>query len=408
MARHRWGWGAVATLLGLLLWVGCGGGDDDTPDPDSATDDQHNGPSDGPGPSGGDDAGKPASGGPTGSGIDPNTIPTQFDALDSAACGSLGEACGFATGVSCDGTTCNLGVNVCLPTPMGSFLLCRPGNCSPDKPYCIGGQCLDLEEASCVCGRANITAVPECAAPAIAALGAKRKPDGSVCLERSGPCDGPYGCCAGLDCRADDTSRKLCQAPCGNEGETCGSTIACCDTTALTCLKFASDPDFQCYPRCETDGDCGDGCCQEIDSGPDGVCRDAATCAATACVEDGNVCGMGKGCCTGLTCVTQAGADTGTCAPSCMEDDDCPSGCCKRFASSPGGYCDDAVQCMCIPTDDACGGPNTRTCCEGTRCVGATGAAFCRKECTTADDCGGNCCRPVTGGGNSVCDVGPC
>lgn len=362
--------------------------------------------------------------------VDPAHVPQSFGAYDKAACGVLGETCTFASGSSCEGAICDLGVELCLPDlPAGqtSLKLCSPGGCGEDAPYCLSGRCLTLTEASCVCGAAGGSKLAVCAAPAISALGGRKEPSGEICLSRNARCGGSFTCCGGMSCTALATAggQTFCQAECVADGQKCADN-PCCSGDKARCLKLTGTPDFLCYPRCSEHSQCASGCCSNRADPEGGFCVEATRCTSNAdggsggdagsvsdasmsmCRIDGASCGAGTSCCTGLSCVTRPGVQGSTCMPRCNGPADCASGCCQLFSNSAGGYCAEALACMCIPQGTACGADG-RSCCDGSRCAkfGADAGFSCAKTCQGSTDCGGNCCHALSGGAN-VCGLGPC
>jgi hypothetical protein len=366
--------------------------------------------------------------GSTTSRIDPARIPKTFTAYSKTACGELGETCTFTAGSNCPGAICDLGVEVCLPdVPAGQGILqsCTPGSCSEDAPYCVGGRCLNLTDASCVCGAAGGSKLADCAAPAISALGGRKESSGEICLLRNARCGGSYTCCGGGACTALAAAggQTFCQAQCVADGQKCADS-PCCGADKSRCIKLGGTPDFLCYPRCSEHSQCASGCCSNKSDPEGGFCLEASRCSggsdggsgndggaghdAGMCRMDGASCDPSMLCCTGLSCVTRAGVTGSTCMPRCNVPGDCTSGCCKLFSNTAGGYCAEANACMCILQGSTCGA-DSRTCCDGSRCAkfGVDAPSSCVKTCQSSADCGGNCCQPLAGGA-SICGQGPC
>lgn len=348
--------------------------------------------------------------------IDPSAIPQAFTAYDKAKCGELGESCSFLAGSNCEGSICDLLVEVCMPTlATGSTALsfCEPGSCDQSAPYCISGRCLTLEQASCVCGAAGGSKLAACGAPAISALGGKKDSTGNVCLSSGARCGGSYTCCNGQACTASADGKSYCEAQCVADGKSCAEN-SCCGGANSRCLRVGGATEALCYQRCTEHSQCPSKCCSNQTDPQGGFCVESAKCTTTTtdggmsmCVADGATCDQTKGCCNGLSCVTAGTAQSGTCRPSCTKAGDCTSGCCKMFASGNGGYCADALQCTCIPQGQTCG-MGGRSCCDGSRCASFGDAQpSCHKTCQTKEDCGGNCCVPLTGGAN-ICSVDAC
>jgi hypothetical protein len=91
-----------------------------------------------------------------------------------------------------------------------------------------------------------------------------------------------------------------------------------------------------CRERCETDGDCGTGCCVAFENGDGGFCADRDACRCAAVDE---ACGGVRRCCPDLTCTTFDATGAFACKPACTDDRDCASGCCVAIRGTNDSAC---------------------------------------------------------------------
>jgi hypothetical protein len=128
---------------------------------------------------------------------------------------------------------------------------------------------------------------------------------------------------------------------CVDFGQTCSSTVACCE--GLVCA--GADDEFTCFESCESDDDCPSGVCTELASGGSKICQ---AIVVLPCAPDGAECGPGTGygdCCEGL-CVTDITSPTGTCGKFCTQASDCSTNCCGDVGSPEGKVCFPAADCQ--------------------------------------------------------------
>jgi hypothetical protein len=316
-------------------------------------------------------------------------------------CGSAGKLCSDGCD---DSTICNLGNDLCLPLSSAAVsLICSPGACEDSEPYCVAGQCMTAEQASCTCAAAAARdRVDVCATGPDAARGScigdqqicAGAPDkccsGLICLQAPGiiaqcfmPCvqnsDCTSGCCT--DAGTGQTAQKVCGPAevcgsggagtggvaqrCAQAGEGC-KDVPCCD--AMSCFE-SDNPDFAgCRQTCTSAADCASHCCTP--AGSAGICVAAEYC--------------------GEPCTSSAGCTSNCCVPG--------------FPASDGNHCAPAKTCSgdaCLEAGAGCG---TGVCCEGLVCTGADKtSSTCKTRCKTSTDCTSGCCASITGTDQKEC-----
>jgi hypothetical protein len=181
----------------------------------------------------------------------------------------------------------------------------------------------------------------------------------SDCCSNAGYCDS--GHCGGFVCHDPGKPCHLDQECCT---KSCVDHVCAGEICAADGFECAADGDC-CSHHCESSGRCGQ-----------------------SCVASGGVCMIGvaqKGCCSGLTCFTPPGADSGVCsAAMCLPDGvSCVAGlkCCS-------GYCDPNFH-ECTTGCASMGSPCkvASDCCNG-MCTNGTCASHCSDDyCMTATDC---------------------
>ncbi len=153
------------------------------------------------------------------------------------ACSSLGEDCSQCG----SGTVCFLSQpQVCAPPD--SVVQCGLGTCTTDKPYCIDGFCMVLNDAACFCTADPGKTVAGCLIAPADHVAANMKAN---------------------ECHAQDTA--------------CGSTdtVPCC--AGSTCAAFGNVP-TTCIKECSSGADCSTGCCVPVPNSTVMICGPAANC----------------------------------------------------------------------------------------------------------------------------------
>jgi hypothetical protein len=325
-------------------------------------------------------------------------------AAPGANCGTAGQRCddGCDANTICDSFESEL----CLPSPSAAVsLICSPGACESSQPYCIAGQCMTAEQASCTCARpAALERLQVCRSGPDAARG--------TCLGEEAICAGaPDNCCDGLICLQVPGIIAQCWMPCVENAE-CSS--GCC-TAVATGQKICAPAEScglgtdagvgqrcaQTGESCETDPCCGAMSCFQSDNpdfaGCHATCTSAADCESHCCWPAGD-----SGSCVG--------ADY--CGTACASPTDCETNCCVvGLPGEAGGRCAPAKACssaMCLQAAAACGG-DLGLCCEGLICTAPAGSsAACSPRCTTSTECASGCCAPITGTDDKACNpTGP-
>ena len=152
---------------------------------------------------------------------------------DGLTCGTLGAACGDCSGE----TVCYFDdLKACIPDH-GSSFICGLGSCDEASPYCIQGQCMTLDEASCFCT----------GEPGDSGTGCKTAP-------------------------AD----HLAASACVEEGTVCGEGLSqCCDGT--TCGAFAGAAST-CIKVCTNSAECSTNCCWPVPGMAQQICAPSVNC----------------------------------------------------------------------------------------------------------------------------------
>jgi len=191
-----------------------------------------------------------------------------------------------------------------------------------------------------------------------------------VC-KTSGSCNNTLECCSGLEC-----TNGQCRQPCKTSGS-CASNLDCCGGYSCT--------NGTCKKPCMTSGPCSTNsdCCSGFFCGPNMQCT-----AEPKCVQYMGSCNNTGQCCSSLTCVDGACANTtckwGTVCNSTSE-------CCSGLYCGQSGICN-IQKCTelggtCNTTDDCC----FRRKCENNTCVNKTCATL-NESCISFSCCSGLTC----------------
>jgi hypothetical protein len=198
----------------------------------------------------------------------------------------------------------------------------------------------------------------------------------------------------------------------GQGGAGCLTEFALCELASTRCcggLDCVVDPELgtRCRAPCERDGQCDAVACVEGGVGAATYCAysGAGDSPATSgeCGEAEADCDERRPCCACWSCVTAEGSELDGCQPACTANEDCDSGCCRRAADRPNGFCAPARVCGCGEQGAACSGFEP-ACCEAFACTTDTGeSASCKPVCQDGGDCESACCAPISGTDQSVC-----
>ncbi len=231
--------------------------------------------------------GRPDAGLPDAS-VSPDPVPAEIPGAwpqRPTACFGIGNACDD----NCGGA-CFLGEpEFCAPRG-GGGLICSPGSCPVDKPFCLLGLCMELEDAACVCTGSVTQELSICKASPRASTVSECLDTGASCMDDHRPCCDGLGCylvdgapvcgkpCAdSAECESGCCNRGLCAAAdaCGGEGESCESR-GCRVGTACA----IGDEATECRRECDTKADCSDlrdaPCCEPF--GATAICWPGASC----------------------------------------------------------------------------------------------------------------------------------
>lgn len=421
----------VAFVFGLLLGLGCfggdGGGGAGGGGAGGAGTTQDGGVHDGgAGRDGGHSSTRDAGAGvPAVAECPERVAPTSGSTLATSTTSGQPPDCGG--GLTCGGLCCPaLSTDGCAP---------EPGTCYEAHGICSGspncGSFCCASGSQCTSGGCVVAGtLPTC--PTFAP-----KSCGSACCPANAPCNGsgcgcppeaptscPGGaCCAGA-CAAAAGSCESCagDAPVAC-AEGCCQAGAACDAGRCSCPAGATECGACCCPEgsscangsrcltcpadhpqlcgsvcCASDQDCVRGACQERGA------RDAAT---SACLGTRSACASDPACCSRKCISGQCHASQGepnVPAGPCASDDDCVSGSCKDG------------QCICLVAGSHV--PDTssgaKQCCSTLESDGVCGcaAAFpsgdpANTPCLSDTDCCGGLCGPGVGGGGGRCQCDP-
>lgn len=282
--------------------------------------------------------------------------------IEQTICTATAQCCGSFTApekpdVVCDpdgrcgkGTGCNAVGNRCSPglLPDGGTVQTNAQNASSCCGALPGGQ---NAAKTCKVDRAG---VPRCFGGQTAQC-----PDGYTgvspcCIQVDDFCSFSDQCCDGRAClpRSSD-GRLVCttKSTCSGLGTTCdpaASPSPCCagygclPTSEVTyACQIPTDGGTSCRANgsgCATASDC----CSQICSG--GLCQ-----APASCQQEKAACTADTDCCTGLSCVIQPGASSGTC-----EKNSCQSSgqtCSPTLSCCSGLSCVDGMGLSCTGTN---------------------------------------------------------
>lgn len=179
-----------------------------------------------------------------------------------------------------------------------------------------------------------------------------------------------------VDASGSDAAAPACAAP----GSGC-ATAHCCSGT--TCVLTPDTRQAVCAAECSASSQCTSDCCVPLSNSSSGACVPKIYCDApqdagpppahyepdagsmmpmadagspqdgsipNACVASGAVC-TNNPCCAGLVCTYDPLTNSqNTCAPECVRNDQCSTGCCAPDINAPG---------VCLAASYCNGGPGS-------------------------------------------------
>ncbi len=355
------------------------------------------------------------------------TAPPQYCSNYTGLC--VNEISGCTSDSACDMTQyCDPSILACQPL----MTFCQPGTavteCGGSGDNCI----LDTTLMTRFCGTA-------CMTDADCARGASCQMENGVnqCWPSASSVPGQSPSCKNFTgCTPDSLRTCNADVDCGDTSQRCDPTKGVCVAIEQVCpFGTTCDPRAKiCTANCTTDSDCGD---------------PSLHCNNNVCEPVGE-CMVDTDCPPNKVCNLSPGETSGSCAPFCGSDADCPIGdSCQmvsgRYECAPGcatnascpldQRCNSSNQCegpmvdgkeicqttsacntceVCDPATYTCGSaktefPHCQACstpseCGGGSCVQLTDGQWCLRYCVTGSECPqGFVCLGLTGSTQSVC-----